>query len=213
MLLSLEKKFLFIHVPKTAGSSITTTLAPYSLPKNKPLSRKITSHIPFPEAADKVYLRQHDTALHIRRKLGRIQFEDLYKFAVVRNPYEHAASYYRFLCQRTAHRHHKRTADLTFVQFLERRAHNATPMDQSSFLVDRSGKLLVDQILRFEMLNISFSKLCSELDIPYTELPYQNMTKNRALDAFYCPESRALVERIYQRDFDNFGYKFPDTAQ
>jgi hypothetical protein len=211
MLLSLEKKFLFVHVPKTAGSSITTTLTPYSLPKSKPLSRRITSHIPFPESAAKVYLRQHDTALHIKRKLGRIQFEDLCKFAVVRNPYEHAASYYRFLCQRPDHRHHQRTADLTFVQFLERRAQNARPMDQSSFLVDRSGQFLVDHILRFEILSVGFSKLCCELDIPYSELPFKNSTQNRALDAFYCTKSQSLVERIYQRDFDNFGYKFPDT--
>ena len=70
MLLSLSHHFLFVHVTKTAGVAITDALAPFSLPKERTLFRRFSSHFPIQEAIDQLYLRTHDTARHAKRKLG-----------------------------------------------------------------------------------------------------------------------------------------------
>jgi len=206
MLISLEKAFLFVHVPKTAGSSITSTLKEFSVPKNRTLTRRLTSHLPFAENAAYVYLRTHDTAVHARKKLGAIQFNALFKFAVVRNPYSHAASYYRFLRQRPNHPHHEKIKSMTFIEFLEDRANTRKRIDQSFYVSDASGNIIVDRLLRFENLAFEFSCLCDELDIPALDLPKRNITVEMESAATYCTKSRNLVESIYKRDFENFGY-------
>lgn len=207
MLLSLEKRFLFVHVPKAAGSSITAALRPYSLPANRTLPRRMSSHFPFAEDARSVYLRTHDTALHAKKKLGVKVFGSLLKFAVVRDPYTHAASLYSYRRQDPKHRHHTQISSMTFVEFLEHMEAAIRKFDQSMFLVDRSGAIIVDRILKFENLTQDFGKICSDLDIPEIELPFSNVTKKMNSDTFLCDRSRALIERIYKRDFTNFDYE------
>lgn len=207
MLLSLEKNFLFIHIPKTAGSSITASLAPYSLPKNRTFIRRITSHLPYREEAANVYLRVHDTALHAQRKLGLARFESLLKFAVVRDPYAHAESYYRFLCQRPNHRRYDATSGVSFLEYLKRREKALRPVDQTSFITDQDGRILVDTILRFESLNVELAALCAKLGISEVNLPKLNSTFGTTTEDQFCTQSRELVNRIYARDFQNFGYR------
>ena len=86
MLLSLEKKFIFIHIPKTAGSSITRALRPVDLNRSGRSGGALLSHLPVPEAPEKANLSQHDKAAWLRRKLPGPLYDSAYKFAVVRNP-------------------------------------------------------------------------------------------------------------------------------
>src|SRR5258705_8361695 len=100
MLLSLEKKFIFIHIPKTAGSSITRALRPWCLKPKRTLWRRLLSHLPVPEAPEKANLSQHDRASWLRRKLPDPVYDGAYKFAVVRNPFDLVVSNY----------HHRRSS-------------------------------------------------------------------------------------------------------
>ena len=69
MLLSIEKRFIFVHIPKTAGQSITQALGPYAVRPQKTQWRRLLSHLPVPENPERAWLRTHDTARWIRRKL------------------------------------------------------------------------------------------------------------------------------------------------
>jgi hypothetical protein len=46
MLISLERKFLFVHIPKTAGTLLRTVLDPFCLPRNRTLVRRALWWLP-----------------------------------------------------------------------------------------------------------------------------------------------------------------------
>ena len=71
MLVSKSKNFLFIHIPKTAGTSINEILSNHAIPKNKNLIRKISSYFPVRENINKAYFRAHPKAVSVSKKIGQ----------------------------------------------------------------------------------------------------------------------------------------------
>jgi hypothetical protein len=135
MLLSLEKNFIFIHIPKTAGTSITRVLRPWCLtPKPTPWRRSL-SRLPVLEAPEKVNFKQHDKAAWLRRKLPTQFYDSAYKFAVVRNPFELVVSNYQHLRRKTSRRRHRQAQRWDFKAFLRylERKNRARRSDELDF--------------------------------------------------------------------------------
>ena len=87
MLLSIEKRFLFVHVPKTGGTSVAKALDPWVVhppltPWNKLLSRFRLQRDPA-----KVRLRVHGSLADAYAQLPQEFADSLFKFAFVRNPF------------------------------------------------------------------------------------------------------------------------------
>lgn len=211
MLLSLEKNFIFIHVPKTAGSSITRALRPWCLKPKRTQWRRLLSHLPVRESPEKAVLRQHDKADWVRRKLPDPLYDSAYKFAVVRNPFDLAVSNYHHL-RRSTTRHRRHQAQnwdfRTFLRYLERKNRFAR-VDQTSWISDRRGNLIVDEVLRFETLTDEFNMVVERLGLPgETKLPLTNASAPFDYRTHYDDEARSIVQRLYSRDFERFGYAF-----
>ena len=207
MLVSLEKMFIFVHVPKAAGTSIENILRQYCLPKNRTQWRRFSSNFPIREDVKKTYFRQHDTALMARRKMGRALFDDLTKFAVVRNPYDHAVSYYKYLRKDKENNRHKKTLSMSFLQYLQELEKSTKRSDQSYWLEDANGKLLVDNIIRFEDLEVGFEAICEKIGLPNLKLKKLNTTDPDNYQTYYKEKkTRAILERIYARDIKRFKY-------
>ncbi len=204
MLLSIDRRFIFIHVPRTAGSSITRALEVHALHVPRTPLRRLLSHLPVPEDPRKAYLRIHDTAAWLRLKLPREVFQGYHKFAVVRNPFDNALSHYLFLKGNPAQARHREVSRLTFAQYLEGKGRR-NAMAQANWLTDRAGRLLVDEILRFESLDRDYAALARRLGID-PDLPHINASRPAALDGHFGPRETALVRDLFDRDFDLFGY-------
>ncbi len=218
MLISTSHKFIFVHVPKSAGSSVTAVLQPYCLPKNRTLWRRLSSFLPLRENVRKVYFRQHDTAAKIRAKLGPEVFDEFTSFAIVRNPFDHAVSLFEFLKMQTARNSGRVAAGLNFKEFMQLRskpqrfALEESPLkmvDQASRLVDRHGKIIVTDVLHLEKLADEFQVLCAKLGLPPIGMAVKNASKRLAIEKYYDAAAVALVQSHYARDFALFGY---DTA-
>lgn len=166
-LISHSHRFIFIHIPKTAGTSVTNSLAPYCNQPPRRGLRKILSHLPIPENPQKAAFRKHATAAWVRMKISARLFESYCRFSVVRNPFDRAVSYYHFLLEQRAHHGHRHIKHLSFdgyLDFLAKRRRSRNPT-QLARLVDRRGNLLCDHILRFEQLDATFAALCRRLHI------------------------------------------------
>ena len=78
-----DPKFLFVHLPKNAGSSVTKVLANYIGVDREELR---------PQKYKFIYARDIPKVLNNKQ-------DDYFIFSVVRNPWERAVSYFHYLQQ------------------------------------------------------------------------------------------------------------------
>ena len=95
MIISKSRNFIFVHVPKAAGTSVSRHLSQFTeagdVDINPPLSAFAEYH------CREFGLRKHTTAQEIRAFVGPDAFSSAFKFAFVRNPYARLFSLYNFL--------------------------------------------------------------------------------------------------------------------
>ena len=211
-MISIPKRFLFIHVPKTGGNSIFQVLREFSEdriitpgPVQDGLERFGTVNDTYPTIVKHSSLREHQSAL------PPDVFGVLYKFAVLRNPWERMISWFfsphRQLPQkvrRTGHgagqwdRQH-------FLGFLGRRqgTRHYTCLQESPTLSHD-----LDFLMRFEQLDRDFAEVCTRLDIPARPLPKYNRSTRAHYSQYYDDELEALVRDMFQEEIDFGGYRF-----
>ncbi len=218
MLLSMSRKFIFIHIPKTAGSSMNRLLFPYCDRPPRSFKGSLYRRLPMQVDPRKAHFRNHDTALKVRTKLGADFFNSMHSFAVVRNPYDHAVSHYEYMKQYRSKRISKEFAQLSFVQYLNLRLKPRYPWhrvfahlpDQTYFVVDKSENIVVNDVLHFETLQSDMAKLQARLKLEPVPLGHSNKTKSRktsrSIQDYYGDEEVSLVNTLYDRDFSLFGY-------
>lgn len=200
MIISNSRKFIFVHVNKTAGTSITEALAPHLawndvVLGSTPIGRALNQ--PFRE---RFGLYKHSTAREIRAVVGERVWSEYRSFAVVRDPVDRARSLYGYLKMLEAGRSGIRQRlrgllgtggrpDWPAVRALEETGsfsefirhpklrHDPGFFRQSGFLADETGALAVGTLLRFESLAADFGALCRELGIPEAALGHKNRSR------------------------------------
>lgn len=218
MILSRRHGFLFVHIPKTAGTAMHVALSAHADPPIRTGLRRLSRHLPLVEAAGQAHFRIHDTAAFIRAKLSPPVWDGFLSFAVVRNPYDHAVSHYEYMKQFRTRRVAERVGAMDFAAFLawrvrpklDRRVFLTLP-SQSHFVTDGAGRLLVNRILHFETLADDAAALFAELGLPDPQLQRLNPTRSRAegrsFADYYDDRTKAMVEALYGADFERFGYR------
>ena len=93
-MISLQKLFLFVHIPKTAGNSIQSVLRDHSEDQLIALRKEQDGVERFGLRNPKYKIKKHSTLSEYRDALGDERFRTLYKFTCVRNPWDRMASYY-----------------------------------------------------------------------------------------------------------------------
>jgi len=146
--------------------------------------------------------------------LPRDQFERLFKFAFVRNPWDLQVSSYHHLRRERPHL----VGDRDFEAFLRYKLdpqrpyqyHIDTSIDlQTDYLIDLHGNLLVDFIGRFERLEDDFREICRRIGIPSPELAHKRQATDRKdYRSYYTPDTAALVAEHFRSDIDRLNYRF-----
>jgi hypothetical protein len=218
VILSTEYNFIFVHIPKTAGLSVTDAFGKYGRGNVRTLARSISRRLPFRESPDRAHFRIHDPASKIIQKLGRDVFDAFLSFSVVRDPFDHAVSHYEYMKQFRIEGTARKVGNITFEEYLRYRMKPpfwndtifARLPDQAYFLTDGTGQIVVDRIVRFENLAGELEALAANLRLPEFSLRHVNRTKARSdrkpYTAYYTPETEETVRRLYRRDFALFGY-------
>lgn len=208
MLISTEKNFIFVHVPKTGGQALEKALRPYAVKRPGGQWRRLLSHLPIPEGMNAKF-GPHTSAQWAKLKLPAEFFQAAFKFGLVRNPYDLAVSRYAFIKTEKNHHRHERTAGQSFAEFLRSEKRRLVRDDQTSKLYGWNGKPLVDEIYRFETMEETYRDIVERLDLPHApELRRVNASKRGHYREYYGETERKLVEDIWRRDFSNFGYQF-----
>ncbi len=211
MIVSQSHSFAFVHVPKTAGTSVYAVLADYGTDPqaywgNRWLKRvgiRVNRFAPWPYTK----FRAHSPAAALKDWLPADVFEGLFKFAFVRNPWDLLVSYWHFIRRTPVHKRHRRVMALpSFAHYVDYEIRRRS-FSQVGLLCDRDGRLLVDFVGRYESLETDFAFICRRIGVA-AALPRFNAGVRGDYREHYTP---ALVDRVaeaYADDIERFGYTF-----
>ena len=182
-MISHSPRFIFIHIPRTSGTSISSALKRHGGIVRSGLKNFYS-----------IYFK-HAKAESVQRMLGE-EYDAYFRFTVVRNPWDWIVSNYEF--NRGLHipfvegtrypvsgEVPEWAKDQTFPDWLKWWIQNFRPK-QSSMLVGKNGELLVDHILRFENIEEDFRKLCRRIGVSHRPLTHEKKS-NRC---HYCARIR-----------------------
>ena len=214
MFLSVRHRILFVHIAKTGGTSIRTALSrlrwtdPYSIPIY--MGNHLGRATKYRTACK---LPRHAKAVTAQDMLGRRFFGELFKFSMVRNPWDlHVSSWLHL--RRKGHA----AGQLDFADFLDTRFDPDRPPDhgldtlkdpQVRHLTDFDGNLLVDFVGRFERIEQDFHEACRRGRIPLLSLPHRRKATARDdYRTYYTDRLAQMIASKHRADVDRFGYTF-----
>jgi hypothetical protein len=221
----------FIHVRKTAGTSIVRALEAAdprlylnevgmwdilcAYPERRNLLRRLRGFYLIGSA--KGYPQWHLPAVIVRELIGRQKWKSLFTFAFVRNPWDLVVSAYHFEKRSVAQSPVLRTEPdraeairrcPDFDRFV-RIYPLLEPADMTSMIADDNGQSIVDFVGRFENLQTDFSAVCERIGLRDSGLSHENRSEDRrAYRDYYSKETRDIVARYFERDINLFGYEF-----
>ncbi|MEO0406177.1 MAG: sulfotransferase family 2 domain-containing protein [Cyanobacteria bacterium P01_A01_bin.135] len=200
-----QYRCLYIHIPKAGGVSIYNSL--------------------FAEAIGKEHVKSvgHYSIRDYQLIFGSKTVQDYFTFSIVRNPWARVLSAYKFLRRGGFHKWDAIWAEKhlskfnSFDDFVIRwltphsacRAMHFIP--QHNFLVSCSGQLKIDFIGKLETIEADFDAIRKTLNID-CRIRHLNRSKptsdRRGYRRSYTAQSQRIVEQVYQKDIEVFGYEF-----
>ena len=237
----MAKKFFWLHIPKCGGQSMRRALKGIyvNTKRKKPAHFNDLPKEQWNDALNnyRVGLGKYDykRMLYAKKFLyTKKEFDSMFKFTIVRNPYSRAFSNWKYHCSYpTLLLNRKYQSPIpswwflmqyinkkkSFEMFLaavkknletKKNYHMAThtaPMLPD--ITDEKGKLLVDFVGRLENIGDDFAFIAKKIGIGKKKFPKVNVTKRRGgYEDYYTEKSRKIVEDIYKEDIKFFGYKF-----
>jgi len=214
-MISLKYNFLFIHVPKTGGNSIQNILADYS-------EDTLTAYEEYQDGVERFEisnstykLKKHSKLTRYRKVLPAKLYQQLFKFATIRNPWDKMISLYF-----SPHRGTDTWDRESFIQLIEKAPLLQDFVTLPSFR-DRLEKKLglparprpldkdIDHLIRFENLNDDFKEVCRKIGLPAVpELPVRNQGNRKHYSIYYDDELIDMVARKFTNEIESGDYSF-----
>ena len=203
-MISLQKRFLFVHIPKTAGNSIQSVLRDYSEDELVALRKEQDGIERFGLRNPRYKVKKHSTLSEYRDALEDEQFRNLYKFTCVRNPWDRMVSYYFTPTQNPETWNRKK-----FRGIISKVVSVADYLRLDNADIDPFAN--VDYIMRFENLADDFRAVCAAIGISPPTLPQYNRSTRDHYSKYYDDELRELVRNRFAAEIDRFGYAFENN--
>lgn len=194
-----EANLLFIHIPKTGGTSFED----YMLTKSSIALHSNIEENKLPEPTLQKISLQHQfyNTLYKYRDILEIDFNDkLKKIAFVRNPYDRIISDILWLKFNDENESQEEIYDTIQHYYFNRDDIDNHNKAQYLFVTDENGKLIPDiTILKMENLTNDLRK------IGFTD--YEGPTHTKSYMKYLNKESIEIINMVYKTDFELFGYE------
>ena len=204
--MSFDHNFLFIHVPRTAGTSMEQ--APFIHGKH--------GHIPF-----------YHYEIAIERGSVGFEWDDVFKWAFVRDPFDRFISSFEYakavgqfredesfegLCDVVQQlkpmeviSNEMENEEQAFVKeipkgFLMEGMMFNLFIPQSYFLIDSKMKVGTE-LFRFENIDTEWKRVCDRIGVKHYKLPVLKKTEKRK-KSYWTKHTKNLIRRFYKMDFD-----------
>lgn len=204
--MSERKKFIFVHIRKTAGSSVRSILH-RNIPEKYviKLANRALRRFGLQDFKSINPLENHATAEDYRQLLGE-RYKDFFKFAFTRNPYEWHVSYFHYLRESFSEPDHHLVKRMSFGDYIRWRCADGFEL-QSDWVTDKNGRIIVNFLGKVETMSNDFSYLKQKLALKGS-LPHKNASSHRHYSFYYDKSTAYLVKKFYEKDFVLFSYDF-----
>lgn len=197
MLISHRHRFIFVHVQKTGGTSVTAAL--YRFCDQEAIDQ-----------ARRGGLLVHSTAQDIIRVFGREVWDSYFTFAFERNPWDKTLSMY-YANLESGYNKILRPRKPSFRQWMYPFGIWPKKLKPSIDLYSLDGQVAVDYLGRYERLHEDFAAICQRIGLEGVDLPHRNPSQLRNDAKYrehYTPWLRRRVEQVYAREIDALQYAF-----
>lgn len=215
MILSHGRRYIFIHAPKTGGTSLALVLEARAMKDDILLGdtpkavrrRKRVKQVP---SCGRLW--KHSTLRDIDGLVSPDRLGDYFVITLVRNPWDRMVSYYHWLkAQNFDHPAVGLAHMLGFSEFLNHRFTRNRFRDEpfGSYVTDARGQEKCDLFARLEHLPDDLARFEAHLGFSLRPLPHVNRSE-RAADyrGYYNDRDAALLADICATDIERFGYSF-----
>ena len=210
MVISDSHRFVFIHIQKTGGTSLSRVLV---------------------ESLDAEHYGGTESHTRLSRAHAVYPRTRTYRAAAfVRNPWDRLVSWYAEILQNGRRvpwwerlwnkqynvlRHQVLAHTDSFESFLRlgpafrsRLGYHPFRTNQVDWLTNGDGRMAVDFVGRFEHFEHDARDLCAMFGVELSSVPHLNASTRRNYRDYYTPQTRDLVARRFKRDVEAFGYDF-----
>jgi hypothetical protein len=213
-----NKKLIFIHIPKTGGTSVEKSIGTTSLENLYSERRCLYSAPEILEKFEsteqnkiKFITPQHLTASQLKTVVGDKLFASYQKFTIVRNPFDRLVSEYRYVISDNGNMHQKLFRNLSFNEFVNKSLslpnfaryavfdNHLTPQVEFIDPLRASKKF---KIFKYEEIENVFEWLNVE------PLWLRKSNNRKPWEEYYTTELKELVYNFYKEDFKKFDYPY-----
>lgn len=221
-MISHKYKCIFIHIPKTAGTSIEKKLGLFVKAKPGVQDHRTIREIePFSLAhlgrlcqQENLYLslKRIYNLLKGRRTVSREMYNAYFKFTFVRNPWSRVFSWYGDIMRNDVQRRRFGVPDnCLFKDFLNNHINKWFLRSQLFWIMNIKGENPMDFIGRFERLEKDFFHVCDVLGIEDKSLPIIHQLivgVGQHYTQFYDDEMKENVAQKYKDEIALFKFEF-----
>jgi len=196
-------KVIFVHIPRTAGSSIGSVLGMLNEDKDhrtlrdfQPKTLNQALDLSFEYAKLNQMKNSFRTLKEILMKPEDHEFyADYKKVAFVRNPWSRTLEWYHNVMRNSMHRRNLGIKDeISFEKFLNKYKSNWALNSQLHWLVNFDNKIEFDFIGRFENIHSDFNSLCKRIGASDKQLPVRPK-RIEDYTRFYNPKTKDKIFR------------------
>ena len=215
MIISPGRKFIFVHIPKTGGTSLATALEDRAMKDDiligdTPKAKRRRGRLKNLKPAGRLW--KHSTLRDID---GVVDPALYFVFTIVRNPWDRAVSYYHWLRTQTfSHPAVSRAQALSFTQFINHEATQAAFRAQpyGSYVTTPAGNVRCNLFARLEYLEEDLTSLWDHLGFVCKVGKVNQSDRKSDWRPYYSDSDAALISEVCEADIAAFGYTFGLSA-
>lgn len=218
-MISNEHQCIFIHIPKTAGTSIEKVLGHFG-----ELKRGVQDHRPISAIEPLTFNDLAQTCFRgelflLRRQIKKViqdkrfnfyqAYKKYFKFTFVRNPWARVFSWYQNVMRDEFHQ--KRFSldqNCTFKDFLDSHIGQFEIKPQLHWILDKNKRMPMDFIGRFENLRQDFDYVADRIGLKKYSLPTLIQGSGEKYIQHYDSKMRDHVFRFYQEEIKMFKFEY-----